>query len=162
MIVCDIGVELTPDATLDPMVVRAVRRKEVQVGPLGIVIAGANVHDAKLLKRTLQAMVVPKPRPTSRKKQPLCLDKWNDNPTGHAAARCRDHTPHIRRIGVEKLDGRGHTRHPARRRVVERMLAWLSKGPAILIRYDKNPSDYRGLIQLACALLWYWRLSVLR
>lgn len=32
-------------------------------GPLGVVIEGANVHDAKLLKRTLQATVVPKPTP---------------------------------------------------------------------------------------------------
>lgn len=39
---------------------------EADGGPLGVVIAGANVHDAKLLKRTLQAIVVPRPRPTPR------------------------------------------------------------------------------------------------
>lgn len=131
-------------------------------GPLGVVIAGANVHDAKLLKRTLQAIVVPKPKPTPRKKQHLCLDKGYDNPTGHAAAKCRSHTPHIRRIGEEKLDQRGRKRHPARRWVVERTLAWLSKCRAILVRYDKNPLNYLGLIQLACSLLWYRRLRVLR
>ena len=125
-------------------------------------IAGANVHDAKLLKRTLQAIVAPKPRPTSRTKQHLCLDKAYDNPTGHAAAVSRGHTPHFRRIGQEKLDRRGRRRHPARRWVVERTLGWLSKCRAILIRYDKNPSNYLGLIQLACAVHWYRRLSVLR
>ncbi len=36
--------------------------------------------------------------------------------------------------------------------------AWLQKCRAILIRYDKKPDNYRGLIQLACALLWYRRL----
>ncbi len=135
---------------------------EADGGPLGVVIAGANVHDAKLLKRTLQAIVVPKPRPTSRKKQHLCLDKGYDNPTGHAAAMSRGHTPHIRRIGQEKLDRRGCRRHPARRWVVERPLGWLSKCRAILIRYDMHSSNYLGLSQLACALLWYRRLSVLR
>lgn len=135
---------------------------EADGGPLGVVIDAANVHDAKLLKRTLQAIVVPKPRPTPRQKQHLCLDKGYDNPTGHAAAACRGHTPHIRRIGEEKLDSRGRKRHPARRWVVERTLGWLSKCRAILVRYDKNPSNYLGLIQLACALLWYRRWRVLR
>ncbi len=131
-------------------------------GPLGVVIAGANVHDAKLLKRTLQAIVVPRPRPTPRRKQHLCLDKGYDNPTGHAAAASCGYTPHIRRIGEEKRDARGRKRNPARRWVVERTLAWLSKCRAILVRYDKNPWNYLGLIQLACSLLWYRRLNVLR
>ena len=135
---------------------------EADGGPLGVVIAGANVHDAKLLKRTLQAIVVPRPRPTPRKKQYLCLDKGYDNPTGHAAATYRGYTPHVRRIGEEKRDGRGRKRHPARRWVVERTLAWLSKCRAILVRYDKNPLNYLGLIQLACSLIWYRRLNVLR
>jgi len=135
---------------------------EADGGPLGVVIAGANVHDAKLLKRTLRAIVVPRPKPTPRNKQRLCLDKAYDNPTGRAAAAYRGYTPHIRRIGEEKMDRRGRKRHPARRWVVERTLGWLSKCRAILVRYDKNPSNYLGMIQLACALLWYRRLSVLR
>lgn len=135
---------------------------EADGGPLGVVVAGANVHDAKLLKRTLQAIVVPRPRATPHKKQHLCLDKGYDNPTGRAAATYRGYTPNIRRIGEEKMDGRGHKRHPARRWVVERTLAWLSKCRAILVRYDKNPLNYLGLMQLACALLWYRRLNVLR
>ncbi len=111
---------------------------EADGGPLGVVIAGANVHDAKLLKRTLQAIVVPRPRATPRKKQHLCLDKGYDNPTGRAAATYRGYTPHIRRIGEEKKDGRGRKRHRARRWVVERTLGWLSKCRAILVRYDKK------------------------
>ena len=46
---------------------------------------------------------------------------------------------------------------PPRRWVVERTLSWLSKCRAILVRYDKKASNYVGLIQLACALLWYRR-----
>ena len=36
-------------------------------------------------------------------------------------------------------------------------MAWLSKCRAFLIRYEKRASNYIGLIQLACALLWYRR-----
>lgn len=93
--------------------------------------------------------------------QHLCLDKGYDNPTGQAACDEAGYIAHIRRIGEEKLDGWGKKTQPARRWVVERTLAWLSKCRAILIRYDKNPDNYKGLIQLACALLWCRRLSTL-
>ena len=92
----------------------------------------------------------------------MCLDKSYDNPTGRAAAKSRGYTPHIRRIGEEKMDHPGRQRHPARRWVVERTLAWLSQCRATLVRHDKNPLNYLCRIQLACALLWYRRFSVLR
>ena len=130
-------------------------------GPLGLEIEGANVHDCKLLAATIEAIVSERPDP-AKCPQHLCLDKAYDNPTGQAAAEQAGYVPHIRRIGEEKLDEAGKKRHPARRWVVERTLAWLSKCRAILVRYDKKPSNYRGLLQLACALLWYRRLHRLK
>jgi hypothetical protein len=53
-------------------------------------------------------------------------------------------------------------RRKPRRWVVERTLAWLSKCRALLIRYDKHDVNYLGLIQLACALLWYRRVNRLQ
>lgn len=135
---------------------------EADGGPLGVVIAGANVHDTKLLARTIEAIVVDRPRPTPRMSEHLCLDKGYDNPTGHAAAETHGYRPHIRRIGEEKLDEHKRKRHPARRWVVERTLGWLSRCRAILVRYAKKGCNYLGLIQLACGLLWYRRLHRLR
>ena len=183
-------------------------------GPLSIVVAGANVHDAKLLEATLDAIVVERPQPTEEEPQHLCLDKGYDNPSGRGAAAGHGYREHIRRIGEEKLDasgdkrypthrrgeaGRlwrqavsdasarrswtplatsgirrigeekldasGDKRYPARRWVVERTLAWLSKCRAVLVRYDKKAANYLGVLQLACALLWFrrqWRLAILR
>ena len=51
-----------------------------------LVVAGANVHDTKLLEATLEAIVVQWPQPTDEAPQHLCLDKGYDNPTGHQAA----------------------------------------------------------------------------
>ena len=127
-------------------------------GPLGLELEGANVHDTKLLAGTIEAIVVERPDP-AQCAQHLCLDKAYDNPTGQTAAEAAGSIPHIRRIGEEQLDEAGERRHPARRWVVERTLAWLQKCRAILIRYDKKPDNYRGLVQLACALLWYRRLD---
>jgi len=132
---------------------------EADGGPLAIVVAGANVHDTKLLAATLDAIVVARPQPTSERPQHLCLDKAYDNPTGEEAVATYGYVPHIRRIGEEKLDqATGEQRFPARRWVVERTLAWLSKCRALLIRYDKHAANFLGMLQLACALLWFRRL----
>ncbi len=138
---------------------------EADGGPLAVVVEAANRHDTKLLEATLEAVVVERPQPTAAAPQHLCLDKAYDNPTGHKAVEGHKYIGHVRRIGEEKLDARGEKKHPARRWVVERTLAWLSKCRAILVRYDKKSSNYLGLIQLACGLLWYRRhhaLLVLR
>ncbi len=121
-------------------------------------IAGANVHDTKLLEATLDAIVVERPAPTEERPQNLCLDKAYDNPTGRQGAATHGYVAHIRRIGEEQLDELGQKRHPARRWVVERTLGWLSKCRALLVRYDKNPENFLGLLQLACALVWFRRL----
>ena len=72
-------------------------------GPLAVVVAGANVVDAKLLEKTVEAIVVDRPKPTQKKQQHLCLDKGYDNPSGKAAVEKHHYTGHIRRIGVERL-----------------------------------------------------------
>lgn len=126
-------------------------------GPLGVAIAGANVHDTKLLEATIEAIVLERPDP-ERVAQQLCLDKAYDNPTGEAACKAAGYAAHIRRIGEEKLDRFGEKTHPARRWVVERTIAWLQRCRALLVRYEKKAENYEGLIQLACALLWCRRL----
>ena len=78
--------------------------------------------------------------------QNLSLDKGYDNPTGHETVAAYQYCPHIRRIGEEKLDQWGEKTFPARRWVVERTLGWLSKCRAVLVRYDKKPANYLGLV----------------
>jgi putative transposase len=128
---------------------------------LAVVVAPANVHDTKLLKATLEAIIVERPKPTRRHPQHLCLDKAYDNPTGHTTVAATDYVPHIRPIG-EEPPKKSQRKYPARRWVVERTLAWLSKCRAILVRYDKKSKNYLGLVQFACALLWYRRLAANR
>ncbi len=130
---------------------------EQEGGPLGLVVAGANVNDHKLLEETIEAVVIERPDP-KEVVQHLCLDKAYDNKTGDRVCGEAGYVSHIRRIGEEKLDELGLKRRPARRWVVERTIAWLQKCRALLIRYDKKAENYLGLIQLACALLWSRRL----
>ena len=132
---------------------------EASGGPLAVVVGAANTHDTKLLSATLDAVVVERPQPSAEKPQHLSLDKGYDNPTGRQAVADHHYTPHIRRIGEEKLDEKREKKHPARRWVVERTLAWLSKCRAILVRYDKKAQNYLALLKLACGLIWYRRYN---
>jgi putative transposase len=86
-------------------------------------------------------------------------DKAYDNPTGEAAVEKHTYTGHIRRKGEEKVHKERKKKYPARRWVVERTLAWLSKCRGLLIRYEKKSKNYLALLQFACALLWYRRLA---
>lgn len=131
---------------------------EQQGGPLALVVEGANVNDHKLLEATISSIVIERPDP-EEVTQHLCLDKAYDNRASEEACGAAGYLAHIRRIGEEKLDDAGRKAHPARRWVVERTIAWLQKCRAILVRYDKKAENYTGLVQLACALLWFRRLD---
>ena len=85
----------------------------------------------------------------------MCLDKGCDNGKDEIGALINAYIPHVRRIGEEKLDGRGRKTRNARRQVVERTFAWLSKCRALLVRYEKKARNYLGPLQLACLLLQY-------
>ena len=67
---------------------------------MSLVVAGANVHDTKLLALTLESIVVD--RPADAIENPG-LGKGYDNPTGHQAGAAHGYQGHIRRMGEEKL-----------------------------------------------------------
>jgi putative transposase len=46
--------------------------------PLSLVIEGANRHDLKLARDTLEGLVIPRPDPTPEQPLHLCLDKGYD------------------------------------------------------------------------------------
>ena len=127
-------------------------------GPLGVVLAAANVNDHLLLRETIEAIVIERPAPTPEAPQHLCLDADYDNPKGREAAAAGKYTPHIVPKEKAKRSRRRKKGSKPRRWIVERTIAWLCKCRGILVRYDKKDENFLGLIQLACALLWSRRL----
>ncbi len=98
-----------------------------------------------------------RPLPNEQEPQHLCLDKGYDNAPAEAVVTEAGYVPHIRRIGEEKLDEQREKTRPARRWVVERTFAWLSRCRAILVRYDKLAERYLATVKLASGLLWFRR-----
>jgi len=130
---------------------------EADGGPLGAVIAGANVPDFKLLDETIRAVVVERPDP-EEVEQHLGLDAGFDNEPTREVVEAHGYVGHIRPAREGPRPKRRPGRREARRWVVERTLGWLSKCRGVLVRYEKKAVNYLGLIQLACGLYWFRRL----
>jgi len=118
--------------------------------PLGLVVAGANRNDFTLLRATLEALVVRRPRPTRARPQGLCLDKGDDYREVYALLAALRFTPHVRARGEEATAKRTRG-HRARRWVVERTHSWMNRFRALLVRWDKKDANYLASLHLACA-----------
>jgi len=117
---------------------------EADGSPLAITIAGANVPDAQLLARTIDAVVLERPESEPDGRQHLCLDKGYDSDTGWEATIDHEYDPHIAMIRDERPPR--PERYKARRWVVERTIAWLAKCRGILIRWASATSWARVII----------------
>lgn len=119
--------------------------------PLGVAIAGANVHDQKLVTETLRSVPVRRPQPTPRKRQHLCADKGYDANTVRRVAKRRRYIAHIPRKGEAPSTPRRRT-GKARRWVVERTHSWTNRARRLLIRWEKKAANYLGFVHLQFAL----------
>lgn len=137
---------------------RGVKRSLLTDGsgvPLGVVIDGANRNDHQLMRRTLEAIPVRRPRSTRRHPQHLCLDKGFDYAEPRALAKEFGFTLHLRTRG-EEINAKRHAGAKARRWVVERTHSWLNRFRSILIRWAKKPRNYLALLHFALAII-SWR-----
>jgi transposase len=119
--------------------------------PIGVAVAGANVHDQKLVQETLRSIPVRRPSPTRRKRQHLCADKGYDARAVRNAARRRRYVVHIPRKG-EDASRPTRRRGRARRWVVERTHSWTNRARRLLIRWEKKAANYLGFLHLQFAV----------
>lgn len=120
--------------------------------PIGAAVAGANVHDQKLVKETIDNIPVPRPRPTQRKRQHLCLDKGYVGEPIDRLVRSRRYLPH-----VPAKDGfrpkKKHRSGKPRRWKVERTHSWVNRARRLLIRWEKKAANYLGFLHLQFAIV---------
>jgi putative transposase len=116
-------------------------------------VAGANRHDLKLVKQTVNSLVVKRPRPTKKRPQGRCLDKGYDYEEVRETLREFGFTAHIRARGEEARAMKRHARFKARRWVVERPQSWMNRLRRVLMRWDKSADHYLAFLHFACALI---------
>jgi putative transposase len=121
--------------------------------PLALAVEGANRHDMKLVRDTIESMVVERPEPTNEKQQGMCLDKGYDYQEVRDTLIEFGFTAHIRSRGEEAQELKREAGKRARRWVVERTHSWMNRFRRILIRWEKKPENYIAFLHFACALI---------
>ena len=116
-------------------------------------MAGANRHDMKLVRETIESVIVERPGPSGEQPQGMCLDKGYDFQEVRDTLRDFGFTAHIRSRGEEAPAIRAEAGKRARRWVVERSHSWLNRFRRLLIRWEKKAENYIALLHFACALL---------
>jgi transposase len=114
---------------------------------------GANRHDMKLVRATLDSIVVDRPEATAEEPHGLCLDKGYDYAEVRETLAEFGFTAHIKARGEEAKELQQEAGKRARRWVVERSHSWLNRFRRILVRWDKKPENYLALLHFACALI---------
>ena len=145
--------------------------------PIGITVDGANRHDMKMTKATLQSIVVCRPQQqqqpsssssstTNTQQQHICLDKGYDYPEVYELLEEYGYTMHIcKRGGGEEEYNNGNKKkkrrripkYRARRWVVERTHSWMNRFRRLLIRWEKKEDNYVAILHLVCAWITYKR-----
>ncbi len=121
--------------------------------PIGLAVAGANRHDMKMARETLEHIVAERPTPTVAQPQGMCLDKGYDFQEVRELLAEFGFTAHIRSRGEEAKQLKQDAQKKARRWVVERAHSWMNRFRRILIRWDKKPENYLAFLHFACALI---------
>jgi transposase len=121
--------------------------------PLGLAVKGANRHDMKLVRETVESIVVERPEPTVEEPQGMCLDKGYDFQEVRDTLDEFGFTAHIRSRGEEIKELAKEAGKKARRWVVERTHSWMNRFRRILIRWEKKPANYIAFLHFACALI---------
>jgi putative transposase len=126
---------------------------EGQGVPIGLEVDGANRHDMKLVRATLQSLVVERPAPTTEQPQGMCLDAGYDYDEVYAVLQEFGFTAHVRSRGEEAQALKREAGFKARRWVVERAHSWMNRFRRLLVRWDKKPENYLAFLHFACGLL---------
>lgn len=126
---------------------------EGQGVPIGLAVEGANRNDMKLVRKTLESIVVERPEPTEEEPQGMCLDKGYDFQEVRDILQEFGFTAHIHSRGEEAKAIKAEAGKRARRWVVERTHSWMNRFRRILVRWEKKAQNYIAFLHFACALI---------
>ena len=121
---------------------------------MGLAVDGANRHDMKLVRATVDQQAARAPTGAHSGPTPgRCLDKGYDFDEVRRTLEEFGFTAQIRSRGEEAKAIKREAGFKARRWVVERTHGWLNRFRRILVRWDKSPDNYIAFLHFACALI---------
>jgi putative transposase len=107
----------------------------------------------KLVRPTIESIVIERPKPSEQQPEGMCLDKGYDSDEVRDILREFGLTAHMRPRGEEAKALKREAGFKARRRVVERAHSWMNRFRRLLVRWDKKPENYLAFLHFACGLI---------
>lgn len=129
--------------------------------PLGLAVSGANVHDKRLVRETIESIPVERPKVTPKKPQHICQDKGYDYPDTRELVAEFGYTAHIPVRGSDPAKRKKLPGYRARRWVVERTHSWFNRFRRLLVRWEKKVANFKAFLHFACAWVTYRAAGVL-
>ena len=120
---------------------------------MGLALEGAKRHEMKLLRPTIESIVVERPEPSEEQPQGMCLDQGYDYQEVRDILHALGFTAPIRPRGEEAQAIKREAGFKARRWVVERSHSWMNRFRRLLVRWDKKPENYLAFLHFACGLI---------
>ena len=146
--------------------------------PLGITVDGANRHDMKMTKATLQSIVVCRPHNHHHHHHHHLQQIPNNNTSVLTRVMTTlKYTSYLKNMVIpfmfareeEKTYNNGNKKKKRRRRipkyrarrwVVERTHSWMNRFRRLLIRWEKKEDNYIAILHFVCAWITYKRGGV--
>ena len=141
---------------------RGVKRSlltEAQGIPVGLAVDGANRHDMKLVRVTVDNLAMSPPTPSPEHPLGMCLGKGYDFPEVRRTLDAFGFTAHIRNRGEEPRAIKQEACFKARWVGGGRTHSWLNRFCRTLVWWDKSPSNYIAFLHFASALIAAGRLG---
>lgn len=121
--------------------------------PIAVVVDGANRHDMKLTEATLEAQrIVPEDHQAGECRN-LCLDKGYDYTEIREVVKAWGYVGHIPPRDESQRIIHDIPDYRARRWVVERTHSWMNRFRRLLVRWEKHPENYLGMLHIGCACI---------
>lgn len=113
--------------------------------PLSLVVTGANEHDVTQLDPVLQAIMVRRDAPTTRRSKHLCADAGYRGRRALEIIESHGYIPHVVGRRTEADTKRRNPTKKARRWVVEVCHSWFNRFRKLLVRYEKLERSFLAL-----------------
>ena len=128
--------------------------------PLSLVVTGANDHDVTQLDAVLQAIMIKRPLPRTRRSKHLCADAGYRGERALQSIEAHGYIAHVVDRRTEADAKRRDPTKKARRWVVEVCHSWFNRFRKLLVRYEKLERSFVALNHIAAAIIAFRKVSL--
>jgi transposase len=128
--------------------------------PLSLVVTGANKHEVTQIDLALQAIMVKRKTPSTRRSKHLCADAGYRDWRALEIIESHGYILHVVSRPKEAAAKRRNPAKKARRWVVEVCHSWFNRFRKLLVRYEKLERSFMALNHIAAAIIAFRKVKL--